>query len=94
MLTDPFAADEPGADAGPLDKKKGKIVWELKPDGDVTLLSVHSEFAPRTGRIYTAERVQLNLGQPLRVTGAVRELTMTLIRLWLEEDWRELVSVL
>jgi len=56
MLTDPFGeADGDGVEI--QDRKKGSIVWTLQPAGDGTLVTIHSEFAPRTGRVYTAERV-------------------------------------
>jgi len=56
MLTDPFdgAGNE---NPEPLDRKKGSIAWDLEPADDGTLIKVQSEFAPKTGRVYSAERV-------------------------------------
>jgi len=56
MLTDPFDGAAK-ANPEPLDRKKGSIAWDLEPADDGTLIRVQSEFAPKTGRVYTAERV-------------------------------------
>lgn len=56
MLTDPFdGAGGEGPD--PLDRKRGKISWNLEATGGETLVKIESEFSPKTGRVYTAERV-------------------------------------
>lgn len=56
MLTDPFDGAN-SANPEPLDRKKGSIAWDLEPAGEGTLIIVQSEFAPKTGRVYSEERV-------------------------------------
>ncbi|KUP93478.1 hypothetical protein [Tritonibacter horizontis] len=56
MLTDPFFSAESAA-VGPQDRKKGSIYWDLTDADGATIVEIYSEFAPRTGRVYTAERV-------------------------------------
>jgi hypothetical protein len=56
MLTDPFQSADDLA-AQPQDRKKGAINWDLEDTGSATLVRIYSEFAPRTGRVYSAERV-------------------------------------